>query len=729
MLDTAGQAMIAVDRHGAITYWNRAAETLYGWASAEVIGRDILDITPTPMSTTHAEDIMKALHRGESWSGEFMVRRRDGSSFPALVTETPIHDPGGTLVGVIGVAGDNSERKRTEQLLRESEQRYHSIIEASPDGIVLMDTDGVITLANQRAADLHGYASPEQLIGMNALATIASEDMARLREEFTGALTAGTAVRVEYTAVRRDTSRFIAEATLGRVLDALGNPVGVTSMTRDITARKEAEEALRRSEERYRRIVEVSYEGICLISNDLRVAFVNERLAEMFGYTVDEMLGASIFRFTDDAGRIEMEERRRLTHQGIRGAREARYLRKDGSTVWAIASSAALFDAEGNDIGGLSMFTDITARKQAEEKAARHVARLSTLRAIDVAIMTGGDLPGTLRVILEQIVSHMGVDAAAVLVRSPETAALEYVTALGFRDDSTFRRRRPLGEGPADRAAAERRRIVMPDPSHEPARRPTPATNENFVAYLAQPLIAKGQVRGVLELFLRTPIGADPDWLDFMETMAGQAAIAIDNAQLFEGFQRSAMQLTVAYDATIEGWARALDLRDCETEGHSRRVAELTLTLARAMGIGNDLLVQLRRGALLHDIGKMGIPDHILLKPGPLTEEEWTIMHRHPRFAYELLLPISYLRPALDIPYRHHEKWDGTGYPNGLVGEQIPLTARIFTVVDVWDALRSDRPYRAAWPVKKVRDHIRALAGNHFDPAVVETFLSLEIVS
>jgi putative nucleotidyltransferase with HDIG domain len=214
-----------------------------------------------------------------------------------------------------------------------------------------------------------------------------------------------------------------------------------------------------------------------------------------------------------------------------------------------------------------------------------------------------------------------------------------------------------------------------------------------------------------------------------METVAGQAAIAIDNAQLFEGLQRSARQLTVAYDATIEGWAHALDLRDCETEGHSRRVTELTLTLARAMGVGDDLLVHVRRGALLHDIGKMGIPDHILLKPGPLTKEEWTIMRRHPRFAYELLRPITYLRPALDIPYLHHEKWDGTGYPNGLAGEAIPLTARIFAVVDVWDALRSDRPYRAAWPVEKVRDHIRALAGSHFDRAVVETFLSLEIVS
>ncbi len=729
MLDAAGQAIIAADPRGVITYWNHAAEALYGWSSAEAVGRDIVDVTPAVASMTHAEDIMKARQRGESWSREFLVRRRDGSLFPALVTDTPIYDAGGTLIGVIGVSSDNSEHKRTERLLRESEQRYHSIIEASPDSIVLLDADGLIIIANQRAADLHGYARPEELVGMNGLDTVAPEDTERLREEFSRALTAGGVVRVEYTAVRRDGGRLIAEATFGRVLDAHGAPAGITCVTRDITARKEAEEALRRSEEQYRRIVEVSYEGICLISADLRVAFVNDRLAEMFGYTVEEMTGASIFLFTDDIGRVEMEHRMRLTQQGNRGAREARYRRKDGSTVWTITSSASLVDEAGQLIGGLSMFTDITARKHAEEKAARHVARLSTLRSIDTAIMAGGDLPRTLKVILDQIVGLMGVDAAAVLVRSPETEALDYVTGRGFRDDSMFQGRRHLGEGPAGRAVLERRRVVVPALSREPANRPIQATEDGFVAYLAQPLIAKGQVRGVLELCGRTPFSADPDWLDFMETVAGQAAIAIDNAQLFEGFQRSAMQLTVAYDATIEGWARALDLRDCETEGHSRRVTELTLTLARAMGIDDDLLVQVRRGALLHDIGKMGIPDHILLKPGPLTEEEWTIMRKHPTFAYKLLLPITYLRPALDIPYLHHERWDGAGYPNGLAGEQIPLTARIFAVVDVWDALRADRPYRPAWPAEKVRGHLRALAGSHFDPAVVETFLALRISS
>jgi putative nucleotidyltransferase with HDIG domain len=238
-------------------------------------------------------------------------------------------------------------------------------------------------------------------------------------------------------------------------------------------------------------------------------------------------------------------------------------------------------------------------------------------------------------------------------------------------------------------------------------------------------LIAKGEVKGVLELFHRTRLEPDPEWLNFLEALAGQAVIAVDNAHLFEDLQRSNTELMLAYDTTIEGWSRALDLRDKETEGHSQRVTELTLEIARAMRMTEVELMHIRRGALLHDIGKMGIPDNILLKPGKLTDDEWAIMRKHPEYAYALLAPIDYLGPALDIPYCHHERWDGSGYPRGLQGESIPPAARIFAVVDVWDAMRSDRPYRAAWPVDQAREHIRSLSGTHFEPRAVEAFLNV----
>jgi putative two-component system response regulator len=184
-------------------------------------------------------------------------------------------------------------------------------------------------------------------------------------------------------------------------------------------------------------------------------------------------------------------------------------------------------------------------------------------------------------------------------------------------------------------------------------------------------------------------------------------------------------QLLNAYEATIEGLSHALDLRDRETEGHSRRVTEVTVKLAQALNFSEEEILHMRRGALLHDIGKIGIPDSILHKPDSLTEEEWTNMRKHPQFAYDMLSPIEYLRPALVIPYSHHEKWDGTGYPRGLKGEEIPMSARLFAIADVWDAVTSDRPYRAAWTKEQAAAYIREQSGKHFDPQVVELFFKV----
>jgi putative nucleotidyltransferase with HDIG domain len=250
---------------------------------------------------------------------------------------------------------------------------------------------------------------------------------------------------------------------------------------------------------------------------------------------------------------------------------------------------------------------------------------------------------------------------------------------------------------------------------------------EGFITYYGIPLIAKGQVKGVLEVFHRTRFDTNVEWQNFLETLAGQAAIAIDNASLFDGLQRSNVELMLAYDTTLEGWSKALDLRDKATEGHTLRVTEITERLAHAMKMSEAEIVHVRRGALLHDMGKMGIPDSVLFKPGLFTDKEWVVMRKHPQFAYDMLSPVAYLHPALDIPYCHHERWNGTGYPRMLKGEQIPLAARIFAVVDVYDALTSDRPYRKAWTKEKALEYIRTGAGSHFDPQVVEAFLELSI--
>jgi PAS domain S-box-containing protein len=236
------------------------------------------------------------------------------------------------------------------------------------------------------------------------------------------------------------------------------------------------------------------------------------------------------------------------------------------------------------------------------------------------------------------------------------------------------------------------------------------------------PMITKGEILGVIQVQSYKINRFSPSDAELLCMIGNIAAVAIQNARLIDNLEVKNLELVQSYDATLQGWSNALELRDQETEGHSERVVQLTVQVATRMGISLENMVHIRRGALLHDIGKIGIPDSILNKPGPLTEQEWGIMKRHPVYAYELLRHIGYLRPAIEIPYCHHEKWDGSGYPRGLKGENIPIAARIFTIADVWDALRNDRPYRKAWSASETIAYIREQSGHHFDPGIVQEF-------
>jgi response regulator RpfG family c-di-GMP phosphodiesterase len=327
---------------------------------------------------------------------------------------------------------------------------------------------------------------------------------------------------------------------------------------------------------------------------------------------------------------------------------------------------------------------------------------------------------------MDQTLNHLNIDAVIIGLYHPDLQIITYLPGVGFNVPSPTRPRVRIGEGLAGQVIVQQQTCIIANLQNAPEAVNEPLIKrEGFVSYIGIPLIVKGQIKGVFEVFHRTPLAPTPDWMEFLHTLAGQAAIAIDGSQLFENLQRSNQELIQAYDITLEGWARALELRDRETEGHTRRVTELTLRLARYMGISDNELVNIHRGVLLHDIGKMGVPDHILKKKDKLTKEEWAEMRQHPVYAYNLLSPIAFLRGALDIPYCHHEHWNGGGYPRGLKGEQIPLAARIFSVVDNWDALLSDRPYRKAWPQKKVVEYVRKNAGVIFDSRIVEIFLSM----
>jgi putative nucleotidyltransferase with HDIG domain len=370
---------------------------------------------------------------------------------------------------------------------------------------------------------------------------------------------------------------------------------------------------------------------------------------------------------------------------------------------------------------------DITICRETESRLNRKMQQLSALRSLDLAIVSGLDLHLLLSMFLDQVSTLLHVDATALLLLNPKTNLLEFVSGKGFYSSALQHTRLRLGESLAGKVALERRLSHIPDLSQhktEFIRSPYFAA-ERFVAYYGMPLIAKGTVLGVLEIFQRSPLNPDADWLNFLKMLAGQAAIAIDSATMFKELQISNLELNIAYDATIEGLSRALDLRDKETEEHTRRVTDIALKLADKLGVQDSERIHVRRGAILHDIGKVAIPDQILFKPGPLIEEEWKIMRRHPDIAVQLLSPVTYLAPALDIPHWHHERWDGTGYPDRLRGDAIPFTARLFAFADVYDALTSNRPYRSAWRKQEALEYIREQSGKHFDPGIVPVFMEL----
>jgi PAS domain S-box-containing protein/putative nucleotidyltransferase with HDIG domain len=633
------------------------------------------------------------------------------------------------LLGLV-VRREFLNRERAESALCDTEQKYRMLMQRANDGIVIADAaTGVILEVNQKIEDLTGQQA-DRLIGRHVADLHPLKDSDGCRKLLQETLGAGNAMAGDLCIMHRDGRNIPVEVSVSVV--TVGGKKIVQGIFRDVSRRVAAEEAHRKEKERAEKYLEVAGVMIRVLDRSGAVILINKKGSEILGYPEEEIVGKNwVEHFVPERLRGEI---RAVLAKLISGELElVEYyenpvVTKSGQERIIAWYNTLLRDDQGLVFATLSSGEDITARKKAEEQAQSRLDHLAALHAIDMIISSSLNLSVTLQELLTFVTTRLHVDAAAILLLNPYTQMLEYAAMQGFRNEAIRHSRLRLGEGVAGRAALERRSIGIPDlrENESEFKRMPLIEGEGFVAYYAVPLIVKGQVKGVLDVLHRAHLDIDEEWTSFFNSLAAQAAIAIDNAALFSDLQRSNAELILAYDTTIEGWARALELRDQETEGHTKRVVEITLRLARAMGMDEAALVHVRRGALLHDIGKMSIQDDILLKAGPLTEEEWQVMRHHPVAAFEMLFPISYLRPALDIPYCHHERWDGTGYPRGLKGEQIPLAARIFSLADIWDALNSKRRYHSAWPEEQVREHIRSLAGTQFDPKVVELFLSLE---
>jgi PAS domain S-box-containing protein len=643
-----------------------------------------------------------------------------------------------------------TRRRKAEDHLR----TLSTVVEQSPVCTFITDQAGSITYVNPAFNVLTGYA-PEDVLGENPRLLQSGLTPPETYQDLWETITAGKTWQGEFHNMKKNGDLYWEWAVIAPVTDEQGGGTGYVAIKEDITRRKQREQELLTVEgvSAALRVMLTRTEMLPVVFDRVSTFFLAKSAALVMrspdgtACTVELASGAAA-RWSG----LALPEEEELIAQVIATGEPCMNMALTQGTRFNITENGFLLPAvacvplvthetvigaffiarvsamNGDDLHLFNAFADMAAgafhRASLHEKTEQRLARISTLREIDIAVSSTLDLRITLAILIDKIIAQLDVAAADILLLDPRTLSLTFAGGRGRRKTGDASQR--LDGDYAGRAAREQAPVTIISLAERGDPFATDLRQEGFCSYHAVPLVSKGVVKGVLELYSRGIFAPDRELSEFLEALALQTAIAIENDKLFEELQRSNLELLLAYDTTIEGWSRALDLRDSATEGHSQRVTEMTLRIARLLGVSNDDLVHVRRGALLHDIGKIAIPDNILLKPGPLTDEEWALMRRHPDIARELLEPIPFLRPALPIPLYHHEQWDGSGYPNGLKGEQIPLVARIFAVVDVWDATISNRPYRPAWTEDQVRENIRSLAGTHLDPHIVELFLSMD---
>ncbi len=779
---------VMLDRDGRVTFCNDYLLNLTGHSRASVLGQDWFELFMPPESDIK-DDFLAGIQQGTVIGAHYENEILTSSGERRLVSWNNIllKDAEGHIIGTNSIGEDITERRRTEKALRESDKRFRVLIENSTDAITLLDAKGIAVYDSPASPGMLGYG-PTDWIGKDVFALIHPDDLSEIQNLFEN-LTNTPNERVNSIfRVRHKSGAWLWIDMVATNLLAEPGVEAIVLNYRDISERKQSEQKIERRiaelETLYQsgiafsqtfdqrdigeKLIELLVVHLNWHHAAVRVRHVGSEDVELVAYymqsgekrdgglrmqsvitQVDEGLAGWVIQNGEPLHINNLKEDPRYiatfdgmnsglyipmrTHNRTIGCISVEsdqlnaFTKEDEHLLITLAIQAAI--AMRNAELFEETQKELAQRKLAEKRIQQQLGHLTALSAIDRNIAASLDLKFNLSEILTHVTAELEVDAASILILNSGSHMLEYGAKRGFRTKAIGKAQLRLGESYAGQVALERKFVQIPNLKDEPENLLLSSLlkDEDFACYYGMPLITKGQVKGVLEVFHRTILEPDAEWFDFLHTLAGQSAIAIENASLFENLQRSNTKLSLAYDATIEGWSNALDLRDKETEGHTLRVTEMTVTFARKFGLSEDELVQVRWGALLHDIGKMGVPDEILLKPGPLTDEEWVKMKKHPTFAYELLSPIRYLGNALDIPYCHHEKWDGSGYPRGLKGTQIPLVARIFAVVDVWDALTSNRPYRPAWTKEKAREYVRTSSGTHFDPQVVDAFFKLDL--
>ncbi len=763
---------IAIIENDKVVYINDRLCEITGYSREELVDLHLLDLAPGE-SSDHGGKVT-----GPGWTDPaqfsgLWLQRKDGKKRYVESRHSVLRE-GDKIVSRYIVTSDVTDQKRANQALEMNEARYRAIVEDQTDLICRFSPEDLcLTFVNSAYARFFNQSRSTlltQVFLSNANIQNRSQCIQRINQitPHEGLVTFECRMHI----TDQVPTRWVFWTVRG-VYDQQEHLVELQAVGQDITDRKNAENSLQRRVDQLSTIHVVSQEIV-------KAGLDADRVYQAIHRAVGKLMPCEAFVISwlsESSNEIDVvyiiDKSGRLPPKRIEsGSGISDYVLRSGKSLFInhydpdndiyqsihygdpdsvrsvlaapmhlgnriigmLSAQSYQTDAyEAEDLQLLELMSNYAAialeNARLYEQTSQSLHRLSALHTIDIAVASSLDLQVTLNIILDQTITLMGSDAADILLLNPYTQMLEYAYGRGFKTRSLEKSRIRLGQPLAGQAALERQTFTVTDISKVSAS-PTfmqTLSEENIIAYSASPMIAKGQVKGVLEIYHRITPRYGSDWKNFLETLAGQAAIAIDNASLFNEIQRSNVELTLAYDTTLEGWSRTLDLHNREIPGSTVKITEQAVQLARCMGISDEEIVRLHRGALLHDVGKVLIPAEILLKPGPLTAKEMLVMQKHPINACEILAKIQFLGSALDIPHYHHEKWDGSGYPDGLKGEQIPITVRIFAIIDVWDALTSDRTFRKAWSEEQALAYIREQSEKHFDPLVVDAFFMNEI--
>jgi PAS domain S-box-containing protein/putative nucleotidyltransferase with HDIG domain len=603
------------------------------------------------------------------------------------------------------------DRKRREQDLLTSQKRNQLLIEASTDAIFIESLDGTILDCNDIALAMYGYTH-EEMLQQNVSNLVNPAFLDKKTNYTQWELDQGGEIH-DVTNIRKDGSVFPVEVSM-RQTNIDDTPV-LVAYVRDITEKKKAAQEIIENEEKFRTLSETTAAGIFIYRGE-QYLYVNPMWCQITGYTDKELMSMKPLDISDpdvdlnSVNHFEQDEKGNLTHARVEHTLTAKNGEKH---IIDLNLTSLLFDGKPAYIGTA---IDISNRKQREHEL-EIIAEMGEVLRFNVS------REDVLDTAITKLFAIMKLDGALFSLYNSQKQ-IHKIEKAGGSWERLNGLEIPRENGLSGHILSSGLSYLNNEAEKDPYIL-YPEYVQEMHGLAGVPLMIKGGTTG--SIIIATHDKFSENDLRLLKAVGDLTASAIHRADLLNQTVQQTDELRHAYDSTLEGWALALELRDKETQGHSVRITNMTLKLARRLGIPENQLEIIRRGALLHDIGKLGVPDTILLKNGPLTPEEWAIMQKHPEYAYNMLSQIKFFEGAIDIPYCHHEWWDGSGYPRGLEGENIPLAARIFSIIDVWDALTSNRPYREAWNKKEALAHIINQAGTHFDPDVVNEFIQMII--